>query len=95
MLNGAFEFSPSVPPLYKALFSAPLAAFIACMACHAHRVMTTASHYPADTNSTITYGGIRFAPSDESSDGTTSNRRMQTGVESTSRTRNSFGSELC
>lgn len=83
ILNGAFEFSPSVPPLYKTLFGVPAAALVACMACHAHRVMAIAFHFEDLGGSAVT-GGICFAPPDRFPKGTIKSQDQAGGEARTS-----------
>lgn len=101
--NGALEFSPSVPPLLQTLLTIPAVALIACMACHAHRIMATAYHHPIEPTGLTITGNIRFAPSEKHLGDTTRSQCRVGGVHTSdqartddaSSTHNSFDCEPC
>lgn len=95
VLNGAFQFSPSLSPVFRILFAAPLAAVMACMACRAHRVMVVAFHDPTGSAGTVITGDINFASPEKSYEGAARNHRGQTRVDDTSSIQNSFRDEAC
>ncbi|KAF9449861.1 hypothetical protein P691DRAFT_518211 [Macrolepiota fuliginosa MF-IS2] len=59
VISGVFLFKPSVPPIYRTVFSVPSVALTACMACRVHRIMVEAYH--GDEGGLPMFSDLRFA----------------------------------